>query len=1021
MLKITRFFAIMTAISLSFAFAPALEADDHVDYVADITQYKNEPFLKFIPSVPQVMIVLERDWKIFYPAYNNTADLNGDGSIDNGINPTIAYVGYFDVDSCYGHDGTKFYRAEATTPQTQEDVDALRPPGLKSTIPSPASNHGVCPGTSSNGQGQARWAGNWLNYVVTSRMDAIRKVLYGGKRRTDSATQTILEPSYVPSNGLAWGAEVVSDALWNEYAPDSPWFPAELYIGLPRPAARYMHFFARADHAAYSNHEPRNAVPLLKILANVDSTYPHPISKTKLRYWDWAYGPAIVPDDNNMPRAVGGYTAPTRINLPAIVEACRPGSISPTEGCWLYGSVYKPTGLMQQYGERGNMQFGLITSTITRSGCTNSDIGAYADFRCNDKGGVLRHHIERLPGSAINSGTGQFVAGGIIKTIDKFEITDYLDMMYPYHGTLVGNIPELRFPYGTNTGNPVGEMAMEALRYLGGASAGLPAYAAPGAELLGLTTANWSRRPVDPLASCVKPFVLLISAIYPTFDGDQLPTAAQLTHNRLTQLNGSEVPQAWWVPAFLELITKVEGYREDGRQYYYPKKSHAMTVRGLCTPKPFDAGMSLHNISGFCPSEPSLAGSYSLAAAAYYGHTHDFSADGRNMPVDFFVVGLSPSVPHVSISDGRGHTADIVPTVILAPGYGYQITGDSNFYFVTRDGLPPARNMFSFIMKRVQADANGVNFRMQFLTNFESAAEPNEIFERDHINNAEVALVTNSSTPARYREALPYYINSGPLKTTYSIASACSGANAIPADQPSHLACANVPAGHKAYYAFKNPDDPADRLDVTEWDVEGLVVVSNSTGSDTGWHAAVGYGISGVIYPGVYMDVANSGHDNRRSPSSQAYPYAKTGQTKLGVPNGFWYPNNVRDPLLTPWDCPYADYAGPNAASLCGRGSNVTFSSGNINSYPSTLGYSFDVSGYYFSNVSNKMAYIQIRSFKFDEDVTAQPKHLPNPLWLAAKYGGFKDADKDGIPDAGEWDSIRAGVPDNYFEVANLS
>jgi hypothetical protein len=42
-------------------------------------------------------------------------------------------------------------------------------------------------------------------------------------------------------------------------------------------------------------------------------------------------------------------------------------------------------------------------------------------------------------------------------------------------------------------------------------------------------------------------------------------------------------------------------------------------------------------------------------------------------------------------------------------------------------------------------------------------------------------------------------------------------------------------------------------------------------------------------------------------------------------------------------------------------------------------------------------------------------------LWLAAKYGGYKDLNGNGKPDPGEWDTLKPGSPDNYFEVANLS
>ncbi|MDR1656335.1 MAG: hypothetical protein LBT47_02105 [Deltaproteobacteria bacterium] len=1011
---------LLIALASPIIWTEALIADD-VDYVADIEQYQSEPFLRFIPSIPQVMIVLERDWKIFYPAYNNISDLNGDGSIDNGFNPAIAYVGYFDVDSCYTNDGNNFVRQGPTQPQTQEQVDAMRPTGLKDNIPSPASAHGVCPGTTTDGIGAgALWAGNWLNYVVTSRMDAIRKVLYGGKRQTDTETQTILEPSYVPSNGLVWGAEVVSDQIWNTHAPASPWYPSDLYIGVPRPTGVNMHFFARVDHTTYSNHSTWDGKPMFKIALNVNSQWRHPISGNPIRYWDWVYGPAVVPDDNNMPKNVfNQFTAPTYITIPVLVEVCKSGSISPTEGCWSYGNSFKPVGLMQQYGERGNMQFGLITSSLTSSGCTNSDLGSYGDYRCNDKGGVLRHHIDRLPANAINSSTGQFVAGGIISTIDKFAITDFLDILYPYNGTLVGNIKENRFPNGINTGNAIGEMAGEAMRYLAGANAGYTTYALAGNERFGLPTATWDNRPANPMINCVKPFVLIISDIYPAFDGDNVLPDDTITRPRLPQLASSVVPAAWSVPSYLELVTTLEGYRSTGHQYYFPKTDHSLSVRGLCTAKAFDGSVSLSNISGFCPSEPSSAGSYSLVAAAYYGKTHDFSSDNRNMPVEFFVVGLSPSIPVISINDGQGHQANIVPTVVLAPGYGYTITYDPTFYYIPQTTLAPTRNMINFSMKKVQSDSNGVNFRIEFLTNFESNAEPNDIWERDHINNAEVALLTTSATPLRYRESLPYYINSGPFKATYDMKTTCLDNGFMPLTErniPSHFACANIP-NDQAYYAFRTPDDPNDLLDVTDWPIVGLVVVSNATGSDTGWSAGVGYSINGVAYSGVYIDTANVGRDNRKVSTSQAFPYPRTG-TKTGVAQGLWYPNIVRDPLLTPWDCPYAGFTGANAANLCGSGTALANNTpaNNLNNYPAILNGAFS---YY--TVPNKMAYIQVRSFEFDTNVTTQPLNLPNPLWLAAKYGGFKDANSNGVPDPGEWDSLKSGTPDNYFEVANLS
>lgn len=42
---------------------------------------------------------------------------------------------------------------------------------------------------------------------------------------------------------------------------------------------------------------------------------------------------------------------------------------------------------------------------------------------------------------------------------------------------------------------------------------------------------------------------------------------------------------------------------------------------------------------------------------------------------------------------------------------------------------------------------------------------------------------------------------------------------------------------------------------------------------------------------------------------------------------------------------------------------------------------------------------------------------LQNPLFYAAKYGGFVDSNGNGKPDSGEWDGKVSGTPDNYFLV----
>jgi type IV pilus assembly protein PilY1 len=63
---------------------------------------------------------------------------------------------------------------------------------------------GKCPG---------QWSGNWLNWATTSRMDAVRKVLYGGYRDGNgSDNSTILRRAYVPQDAHSWAKEYTSEA-----------------------------------------------------------------------------------------------------------------------------------------------------------------------------------------------------------------------------------------------------------------------------------------------------------------------------------------------------------------------------------------------------------------------------------------------------------------------------------------------------------------------------------------------------------------------------------------------------------------------------------------------------------------------------------------------------------------------------------------------------------------------------------------------------------------------------------------
>ena len=121
---------------------------------------------------PQVMLTISKDQQLYKKAYNDYADLDSDGQIETTYKHSIDYYGYFDPTKCYDYDtaGQRFN-------------------------PVSVSGNKYCSG---------QWSGNFLNWVTMSRMDAVRKLLYGGMRSTDTASLTVLERSYLPTDAHAW-------------------------------------------------------------------------------------------------------------------------------------------------------------------------------------------------------------------------------------------------------------------------------------------------------------------------------------------------------------------------------------------------------------------------------------------------------------------------------------------------------------------------------------------------------------------------------------------------------------------------------------------------------------------------------------------------------------------------------------------------------------------------------------------------------------------------------------------------
>ena len=374
----------------------------------------------FLNSVvaPLNMLVVGRDHKMFYEAYADHSDLDGDGTLDVGYQGyvlkadgtfKINYFGYFDSFKCYAYNSGVF-------------------------VPQSTNTNKRCTG---------QWSGDWLNWVTTARIDALRKVLYGGKRSTDDTNgNTILERTIIPQDAHSWGKEYMSVA--ND-GYDIAW--ATPYTV---PTAGSRHFFASVTLMLTNSWTTNTSDPLLRVLLNQPSPR---------RIWNWVSKES--PDaGGTMDIGSGNFTV-TPTDLSVRVQVCVPNF--PESNCKQYpNGKWKPTGLLQDFGENDTMLFGLLTGSYTKS----------------KSGGVLRKQMGTIK-DEINSDTdGTFKPlVGIIRTMDQLRPAGYVNYTTQaggqgtmYQPGLVATRPFDEGEFGGSWGNPVGEMMYEALRYFAGKS-----------------------------------------------------------------------------------------------------------------------------------------------------------------------------------------------------------------------------------------------------------------------------------------------------------------------------------------------------------------------------------------------------------------------------------------------------------------------------------------------------------------------------------------------------------------------
>jgi len=250
--------SILLSVVLTLVFSCFITSQ--VVFAATRDNYEALPPFLSSGAPPLLMLVMGRNHKLYYEAYNDASDLNEDGVLDVRYSPAaINYYGYFDNYKCYTYDSSsqRFNPSSKTTDKTCSGVH--------------------------------EWSGDFLNYVTMTRMDTMRKVLYGGYRSTDGTTDTILERVYVPQDGHSWGKEYTSiDHDGYDIADYTPFVAPAVGSGL-------RHLFASTTLDADGDGDGSDDPPLMRVA----------LSNTH-RIWEWVAKEGPVADDS-IETSAGGH------------------------------------------------------------------------------------------------------------------------------------------------------------------------------------------------------------------------------------------------------------------------------------------------------------------------------------------------------------------------------------------------------------------------------------------------------------------------------------------------------------------------------------------------------------------------------------------------------------------------------------------------------------------------------------------------------------------------------------------
>jgi type IV pilus assembly protein PilY1 len=327
------------------------------------------------------------------------------------------YLGYWDSGSCYSYrtgggtadDPSRFVRigpAESVSPAQRTCADAF--------------------------------SGNFLNWAATSSMDIIRLALTGGDRILDTPTQTVLQRAVLPDGTANYQID---------FSRDNAFFPT-----------KQLNFDGGTSTKPYFGAIPQSMVTWLSCRGN-------PCTKSNMRIKQWRdqmlFGPDWFQDHHdwyfNLTNGEAGFHARVEVcgkDASGSLADNRPWSLCKKQS----NGNYKPIGTIQRYSDQVRVAvFGYLMDGWDRYG------------------GVLRAPMKFVGNKTFdNVGSENTPAGGNASA--EWDAETGVFVRNPLGDTLFGISGVVNYinQFGRDgvykDHDPIGELHMEALRYLQGKS-----------------------------------------------------------------------------------------------------------------------------------------------------------------------------------------------------------------------------------------------------------------------------------------------------------------------------------------------------------------------------------------------------------------------------------------------------------------------------------------------------------------------------------------------------------------------